>query len=132
MTFRRCYETSENARWRYHGKQQEKQMATQAAKLPRQESEEERFSLLADQWRKETRFVSSSTELVLNSAYQQIVGMGRSALPLILRSLSSQGGHWFWALKHISGEDPLSPEDAGNYEKNREAWLAWGREHHYL
>jgi hypothetical protein len=76
--------------------------------------------------------VSSSTELVLNSAYQQIVGMGRSALPLILRSLSSQGGHWFWALKHISGEDPLSPEDAGNYEKNREAWLAWGREHHYL
>jgi hypothetical protein len=107
-------------------------MATQAAKLPQQESEEERFSLLADQWRNETRFVSSSTELVLNSAYQQIIGMGRSALPLVLRRLNSQGGHWFWALKHISGEDPLAPEDAGNYEKNREAWLTWGREHHYL
>jgi hypothetical protein len=107
-------------------------MATQAARLPQQESEEERFLLLADRWRKETRFVSSSTELVLNSAYQQIIGMGRSALPLILRSLNSQGGHWFWALKHISGEDPLSSEYAGNYEKNREAWLAWGREHHYL
>ena len=107
-------------------------MATQAARLPQQESDEERFAHLADRWRKETRFVSSSTEQVLNGAYQQIIGMGRSALPLILRSLNSQGGHWFWALKHISGEDPLSPEEAGNYEKSREAWLAWGQEHHYL
>jgi hypothetical protein len=107
-------------------------MATQAANLPQQESEEERFLQLADRWRKETRFVSSSTEIVLNSAYQQIIGMGRRALPLILRSLSSQDGHWFWALKHISGEYPLSPEDAGNYEKNREAWLTWGREDHSL
>jgi hypothetical protein len=107
-------------------------MATQAAKLPRQKSDEERFAELADQWRRETRFVSSSTELVLNSAYQQIIGMGRSALPLILRRLDSNGGQWFWALKHISGEDPLSPKDAGDYEKNRERWLTWGREHHYL
>ena len=58
--------------------------------------------------------------------------MGPTALPLILERLDSKGGHWFWALQHISGEDPISPEDAGNYEKMREAWLQWGRERHYL
>jgi hypothetical protein len=98
----------------------------------RQETLETRFKRLSDQWHRETKFVSSSTEMVLNGAYQQIIGMGRVALPLILRDLDSKGGHWFWALKHISGEDPLLLEDAGDYEKNREAWLTWGREHLYL
>jgi hypothetical protein len=99
---------------------------------PRQESFEVRFERLTSQWRRETKFVSSSTEMVLNGAYQQIIGMGKDVLPLILRDLDSKGGQWFWALKHVSGEDPLSPEDVGVYEKNREAWLTWGREHLYL
>ena len=96
------------------------------------ESAQARFERLVHQWRRETKFVSSSTEMVLNSAYQQIIGLGHAALPLILSELESKGGQWFWALRHISGEDPLSPENAGDYEKNREAWLSWGREHLYL
>jgi hypothetical protein len=96
------------------------------------ESAEARFGRLADQWQGETEFVSSATSLVLNSAYQQIIGMGPAVLPLILKRLVSTGGHWFWALKHISGDDPVELEDAGNYEKMREVWLKWGREHHYL
>jgi hypothetical protein len=96
------------------------------------ESIESRFARLADQWRDETEFVSSSTALVLNSSYQQIIGMGPAVLPFILRFLDSKGGHWFWALNNISGENPIPSEDAGIYDKMREAWLKWGREHHYL
>ena len=91
-----------------------------------------RFERLADQWVEETQFISSSTALILNGAYQQIIGMGEAVLPLIFKRLETQGGHWFWALKHITGEDPLSPDDAGNYAKMREAWLTWGREHSCL
>jgi hypothetical protein len=91
-----------------------------------------RFERLADEWNEETEFVSSSTTMILNSAYQQIIGMGNAVLPLIFKRLESQGGHWFWALKHITGEDPLASSDAGNYQKMREGWLAWGRERHYL
>ena len=98
----------------------------------RQETLEARFERLANQWDDETAFLSSATSLVLNSAYQQIIGMGPAVLPLILRHLDFRGGHWFWALKHISGEDPIALKDAGDYEKMREAWLKWGREHHYL
>ena len=96
------------------------------------ESIRTRFDQLADQWSEETEFVSSSTALVLNSAYQQIIGMGQTVVPLILHRLESQGGHWFWALKHITGEDPLPAEDAGNYARMREGWLRWGHQHHYL
>jgi len=91
-----------------------------------------RFDRLADRWNAETEFISSSTALILNSSYQQIIGMGQAALPLILKRLKDQGGHWFWALKHITGEDPVGADDAGDYPKMREAWLLWGREHHYL
>jgi hypothetical protein len=93
---------------------------------------EDRFERLADEWSDETRFVSSTTAMVLNGAYQQIIGMGPAVLPLILKRLEQRGGHWFWALRHISGDDPVPRELAGEYEKIREAWLQWGRERHYL
>jgi hypothetical protein len=91
-----------------------------------------RFLELAQRWRTEVRTVSSTTDRVLNSAYQDIIGMGKAVLPLIFRELENNGGHWFWALRHITQENPASPQDAGNIQKITEAWLRWGREHHYL
>ena len=34
--------------------------------------------------------------------------------------------HWFPALKSISGEDPVPPEDRGKVRRMTKAWLAWG------
>ena len=91
-----------------------------------------RFLELAQRWRAEVRTVSSTTDRILNSAYQDIIGMGKAVLPLIFRELERNGGHWFWALRHITQENPATPQDAGNIQKITEAWLRWGREHHYL
>ena len=102
------------------------------AQLALERSFEERFLELAQRWRNEVRTVSSTTDRVLHSAYQDIIGMGKAVLPLIFRELESGGGHWFWALRHITHENPASPQDAGNIQKLTEAWLQWGREHHYL
>ncbi|HEV2987002.1 MAG TPA: hypothetical protein VG759_01065 [Candidatus Angelobacter sp.] len=93
---------------------------------------QDHFLELAKRWRTEIKTVSSTTDMVLNSAYQDIIGMGKLVLPLIFRELHRNGGHWFWALRHITQENPASPQDAGNIEKITEAWLRWGREHHYL
>lgn len=95
-------------------------------------SVEERFRELATKWRHDVRSVSSTTERILHPAYQDIIGMGKSAVPLILRELELNGGHWFWALRHITHENPASPEDAGNIQRLRKAWLEWGRERQYL
>lgn len=62
----------------------------------------------------------------MHPAYQEIVGMGAEALPLILHDLQENSGQWYWALKAISGEDPVRPRDRGNVRSMKAAWLDWG------
>jgi hypothetical protein len=90
-----------------------------------------RFEALATQWRRETRHLSLMNDLVLNSAYQQIIGMGKPAIVLILQDLKQQPEHWFWALRAITGENPIRPGDRGRLPQMTEAWLEWGRQHGY-
>ena len=90
----------------------------------------QKFRKLADQWRKDTRHVSSLSKLSMHPAYQKIIGMGYDALPLILDELKEKGGHWLWALHAITDEDP-SPEGA-TFREAVAAWLAWGKTEGYL
>ena len=43
-----------------------------------------RFHALVQAWKEAKVFTSSGTEIALQPAYQQIIGMGKDALPLIL------------------------------------------------
>ncbi|SRR5258708_1584207 len=103
-----------------------------ASEQPEVQVSEDRFHELVARWRSETRTLSSTTDRALHSAYQDIIGMGKPVLPLIFRELDQHGGHWFWALRHITRENPVPQQDAGNIQRMREAWLRWGRERHYL
>ena len=91
-----------------------------------------KFRRLVEQWRGETLFISSSTEKMTHPAYQRIIGMGPAVVPLLLRELQEQGGHWFWALRAITEEDPVNPVDVGRMRKMTEAWLQWGKQHNLL
>lgn len=86
------------------------------------------FSELVRKWKGERRATSSTTSIVMHPAYQRIIGMGKPALPLILRELNKQLDHWFWALKAISGEDPIPAEHRGKMKQMAADWLQWGRE----
>jgi hypothetical protein len=99
---------------------------------PRLEAEQLRteFVALAEQWRRETKFSSSVDEKVLHGAYQSIIAMGRSAVPLVLEELEAHRGHWSWALHFMTGVNPV-PEGA-NIDAARDAWLTWGRQQGYL
>jgi len=90
-----------------------------------------KFYQLAYRWRAEIGLSSSITQMAMHPAYQEIIGMGKEALPLILFELERNPDHWFWALTAITGEDPVKPEDRGRIKKMAEAWLNWGREHGY-
>ena len=68
----------------------------------------------------------------MHPAYQQIIGMGEAALTMILEQLGESPGHWFWALRAISGEDPTQPEDRGKLPAMAAAWLRWGEARGYL
>jgi len=87
---------------------------------------------LTTEWRRDTLFLSSDTDVVLHPAYQRIIGMGKPAIPFILHDLIQNGGNWFWALAAITGENPVNPDDAGKTKKMKEAWQQWGLANHYL
>ncbi len=89
-----------------------------------------KFMRLLAEWKRNTRYVSSFRRIVLEPSYQKIIMMGEDALPFIFQELKNRGGHWFWALKIITGEDIGNPED--DFETVRTGWLKWGREHGYL
>ncbi len=93
---------------------------------------EKKFNELAKQWRAETKLFSSVEMIAMRPAYQQIIGMGTEALPYILSELSREPDHWFWALSAITGENPVSPDDAGNLTRMTEAWLKLGRKRGWI
>ncbi len=63
----------------------------------------------------------------MHPSYQQIIGMGPDALPLILTELERQPDHWFWALNAIVGDDIA--RDTETVEGAAQAWISWGAEH---
>lgn len=87
---------------------------------------EEEFHQLKESWQKETKYRSFSRQIALHPAYQRIIGMGREALPLILKELEVSPYHWFWALRSISGEDPVSKDSQGDMKAMTESWLDLG------
>ena len=89
-------------------------------------ADRERFLKLADQWEYETVLLSSTDQITEHPAHREIVSMGEPAVPLILERMQSQGGHWFHALRAITGADPISPEERGTIAAMQEAWLDWG------
>jgi hypothetical protein len=95
------------------------------------EKHEQRFLALADEWRRSQGVTSSLTQLVMHPAYQQIIGMGKAAVPLIFRELEKNPDHWFWALKSITGVDPVSEENRGNIRQMAKLWLEWGSKQGY-
>jgi len=91
---------------------------------------EDEFRALADQWVEATSFSSSIPQMVMHPAYQRVIGLGHSAVPLILQELQTRPAHWFWALKAITGEDPAA--DSTSYDDGVSAWIDWGRQRGYI
>jgi hypothetical protein len=90
-----------------------------------------RFMTLKSRWESETRHLSSVIDIAMHPAYQEIIGMGSAVIPMILTELAAKPNHWFWALKAISGMDPVPVEERGRIAAMREAWLQWGRDNGY-
>ena len=91
-----------------------------------------RFERLAAEWKHETAHLSSPSMIAEHRAYQEIIGMGKEAIPLILRGLEGSQAQWFWALRSIARESPVRPEDRGDVHAMMIAWLDWGRDCRYI
>jgi len=98
--------------------------------VPSEKTSEAEFRALADQWQRETRKLSSVEKIVLHPAYQKIIGMGKEALPLIIRELKNSPGHWLWALVMITRQDVAKPGQSFREACNE--WVRWGESKGYI
>ena len=91
-----------------------------------------RFLNLVNTWQHETQFAPSVYEMVLSPSYQQVIGLGQEAIPWILKELERNPDHWFWALKSITGVDPVKSSNQGNIKEMANDWLEWGKENGHV
>jgi hypothetical protein len=89
------------------------------------QSQRSRFKALARKWHSETLMSSSLTETFLHPAYQQIIGMGKPALPLIMEELTARPAWWFWAIDSIAGKSILPTDFQGDFDATVQKYLAW-------
>jgi hypothetical protein len=97
-------------------------------------ADEAKFKRLAEVWQRDTAIYSSMVQTAMHPAYQNIIGMGKDALPFLFKRLQSEGDephHWFWALAAITGENPVPKESRGRVAEMAKAWFEWGRENGY-
>jgi hypothetical protein len=114
-------------------------MEPSALKADRSDRLSRKFQQLSQQWRDERGTMSSINDMSMLAPYQNIIGMGPDALPLILAQLRAEGDdpdQWFWALLTISEANDMTPpqikeEDQGNFKKMADAWLEWGESQVY-
>ena len=90
------------------------------------------FEQLASEWKRDTAHLSDPSMIAEHRAYQEIIGMGEEAVPMILRDLEKSPALWFWALRSIAGESPIRPEDRGDIDAMTSAWFDWGRRRRYI
>lgn len=106
-------------------------MTSTTAAIPRQDAHD-RFRRFAAQWKAQSLHMSNSAQMAMLRSYQNIIGMGDPAVPLILEELRSEPDHWFWALESITDENPVPLEAAGKVEKMAQAWIEWGIQRGYI
>jgi hypothetical protein len=92
------------------------------------ETLQEKFKRLLNEWQEESTFMSSMTEMVMLRSYQAIIGMGPDVVRIILNKLKQEPDYLFWALEAITGANPVLPENEGNLDRMANAWIKWGQE----
>lgn len=92
----------------------------------------QRFDRLVVEWKTGRGHSSKLKELATHPAYQQIIGMGESAVPFLLEEMKERPDQWDWALRAITGTDPVPRESWGKLKEIAAAWIAWGEERGYI
>jgi hypothetical protein len=116
---------AERELWYFH----DERHLMRAAVLPVQQQSaiEVRFEELNWEWHQTRNDFSSGIDNFILPAYQQIIGLGPDAVPLILRALASELDDWFWALRAITGVDPVPGDHRGYLEAMRKDWFDWAK-----
>lgn len=91
-----------------------------------------KFTNLASEWTQAVEGMSSTVEMTKHPSYQEIINMGQAVIPFLLEDLHQNPLYWLPALRQITQENPVLPEQRGKIKQMAEAWLNWGRQKGYI
>ncbi|HOB70602.1 MAG TPA: hypothetical protein PLD55_06515 [bacterium] len=86
---------------------------------------ENEFETLKEKWKKEVKLTSSMTEIINNENYQKIIELGYDVIDFIYEELKKEPDFWFYALKEITGADPVRSSNYGNLKAMTQDWISW-------
>lgn len=89
---------------------------------------------LAENWRQDTEHLSNPEPIFEHRAFRQIVDLGPSVIPSLLRLMLERREPWFVAIREIAATSDLDvtlPDVAADhtYEDALSAWADWGRDY---
>ena len=85
------------------------------------------FDEYYDKWYDETKYLSSP-EMFENKHYRDIISLGISVVPCIIKKLRETPAHLFEALVEITGKDPVPENHWGDIEQMAQDWIKWWEE----
>lgn len=103
--------------------------STKPTPAPVADSVEARFHRLADSWERATAHLSSMSAASEHPDYQEIISLGPEVVPFLLRDLQETERHF--ALRKLTGANPIPPSAAGKVPKMIDAWRQWAKENGY-
>jgi hypothetical protein len=90
------------------------------------------FKGLVEKWQGETGGHSVLSRRYAHPAYQAILGLGKDAIPLVLRELQARPDWWFEALNALAKPKVNPVKEGSSFADAVGAWLDWGRQHRIL
>ena len=91
-----------------------------------------KFRRLSDEWLRGMGHSSDPIRLMSHPAFQEIVRMGPSVIPLIIRHLAEKPNLLVWALPRITGANPVPVDSNGNIGKMVHSWIEWGKSRNFV
>jgi hypothetical protein len=81
---------------------------------------------LVDEWASATFNMSSTTQIKQHQGFARLVGLGRPAIPAIIRAYRNHAcSNLCLVLRDITGEDVVPEQDWGDSAKTRQHWIDW-------
>jgi hypothetical protein len=113
----------------------EKRVILLERRKPYSDADRVKFQSLVEEWKRQIRAESFVMKVAMHPAYQQMIGMGKSILPLIfdrLKQPDEKASYWFWALAAIAAENPIPKDMRGKVQEMKLTWLKWGQDHGHV
>jgi hypothetical protein len=83
------------------------------------------FNYYYEEWEEETKYQSSTDVIASSSFFNEIVALGKDAVPYIIEVLRDSPSFLIIALYKITGENPVKPDHRGRIKEMAGDWIEW-------